>query len=121
MAVVSAFTTLPNIDWYDPNLRFVDLSGDGHADILITQDNVFTRHLSLGEAGYGPAEQQRKVFDEEQGHGSYSPTAPNPFIWPTSPGISRTWRVSATVKFATGPISAMAVLTPRSRWTTPPL
>ena len=27
------FASLPNIDWNSPNLRFVDLTGDGHADI----------------------------------------------------------------------------------------
>ena len=32
------FESLPVIDWSDPNLRFVDLTGDGHADILITED-----------------------------------------------------------------------------------
>ena len=36
------FRSLPNIDWKDPNLKFVDLTGDGHADILINKDNVFT-------------------------------------------------------------------------------
>ncbi len=28
------FASLPNIDWQDPNLRFVDLTGDGLADAL---------------------------------------------------------------------------------------
>jgi Salmonella virulence plasmid 65kDa B protein len=36
------FASLPNIDWQDPNLRFVDLTGDGHADALITEHEVFT-------------------------------------------------------------------------------
>jgi hypothetical protein len=30
----------------DPNLRFVDLDGDGHADVLITEDEAFTWHQS---------------------------------------------------------------------------
>ena len=30
------FQTLPNINWNDPNLRFIDLDGDGHGDLLIT-------------------------------------------------------------------------------------
>jgi hypothetical protein len=28
------FKSIPNIDWRDPNLKFVDLNGDGHADVL---------------------------------------------------------------------------------------
>ena len=36
------FARLPNIDWDDPNLRFVDLTGDGHADVLITEDDVIS-------------------------------------------------------------------------------
>ncbi|HSC88813.1 MAG TPA: SpvB/TcaC N-terminal domain-containing protein, partial [Polyangiaceae bacterium] len=28
------FRSLPNIDWNDPNLRVIDLDGDGHADLL---------------------------------------------------------------------------------------
>ena len=35
---VSGLLSLPNVDPHDPNLGFVDLTGDGHADILIIQD-----------------------------------------------------------------------------------
>ncbi|MCB1155840.1 VCBS repeat-containing protein, partial [bacterium] len=45
----------------------VDLSGDGHADILITEDNVFTWHLSLAEEGFGSAAMVTQPFDEEKG------------------------------------------------------
>ena len=45
----------PTVDWSDPNLRFVDLTGDGHADVLITEDDAFRWHASLAEAGFGPA------------------------------------------------------------------
>ena len=38
------FDSLPNLDWHDPNLRFVDLDGDGHADVLITEDDAL--HLA---------------------------------------------------------------------------
>ena len=61
------FASLPNIDWADPNLRFVDLTGDGHADALITEDEVFTWYPSLDERGFGPAEQSRQAIDEEAG------------------------------------------------------
>ncbi|MGD2071833.1 MAG: toxin TcdB middle/C-terminal domain-containing protein, partial [Gemmatimonadota bacterium] len=54
-------------DTRDPNLRFVDLDGDGRADMLITEDDVFVWHSSLGEEGFGPARQVRQAFDEERG------------------------------------------------------
>lgn len=62
-----AFTSLPNIDWKDPNLRFVDLTGDGLADILISEHDVLTWHAALGEQGFGPAEKVRQALDEEKG------------------------------------------------------
>jgi RHS repeat-associated protein len=63
----TTFNFLPRLDWDDPNLRFVDLTGDGHADALISEDKVFTWYPSLAEAGFGPAERARKALDEEKG------------------------------------------------------
>lgn len=62
-----AFRQLPNIRWDDPNTRFVDLSGDGHADVLITEHEVFTWYRSLEEDGFDAARQVRKPWDEEEG------------------------------------------------------
>jgi RHS repeat-associated protein len=61
------FTSLPNIAWRDPNLKFIDLTGDGHADILITEDQAFSWYPSLAESGFGPGERVRQAIDEEQG------------------------------------------------------
>ena len=61
------FTSLPNIAWRDANLKFIDLTGDGHADILITEDQAFSWYPSLAEAGFGPGENVRQAIDEEQG------------------------------------------------------
>ncbi len=61
------FTSLPNISWRDPNLKFIDLTGDGHADILITEDEAFSWYPSQSEAGFGPGEKVRQAIDEEQG------------------------------------------------------
>src|SRR5579883_2196511 len=61
------FTSLPNLRWDDPDLRFIDLDGDGHADVLITEEEVLTWHRSLGARGFGPARHVTKPFDEEQG------------------------------------------------------
>ena len=61
------FQAMPNLDWSDPNQRLIDLTGDGHADILITEHDVFTWYPSEAEKGYGPAEKTVKALDEESG------------------------------------------------------
>jgi RHS repeat-associated protein len=43
---------VPAVRHGDPNLRFVDLTGDGLADILVTEADAFTWYPSLGEDGF---------------------------------------------------------------------
>ena len=62
-----SFQSWPDVDWSDPNLKFVDLTGDGRADVFVTEDGVFTLYPSLGETGYGAAVQVRTPWDEERG------------------------------------------------------
>ncbi len=66
-ASLTTFRSLPVLDWNDPNLKFIDLTGDGHADILISEDSVFRWYPSLAEAGFGPQERAAKPLDEEIG------------------------------------------------------
>ncbi len=61
------FALLPDISWNDPNLRFVDLDGDGLVDVLLTQQDVFTWYPSLAEDGFGPGTQVHQPLDEKQG------------------------------------------------------
>jgi RHS repeat-associated protein len=61
------FRALPVTDWSDPNLRFVDLTGDGIADILITEDVAFRWYPSLLEEGFGPAVRIPAPGDERDG------------------------------------------------------
>jgi RHS repeat-associated protein len=61
------FESLPNINWNDPDLRFVDLTGDGLADILITHGEIFTWYESLGEEGFGRYSEVINQLDEEKG------------------------------------------------------
>lgn len=61
------FRKLPNVRWEEPNLRFVDLDGDGHADILITENDVLTWYPSLAEDGFDSARRVYQSRDEERG------------------------------------------------------
>ncbi len=61
------FPSWPNIDTRDPNLKFVDLTGDGHADILVSEEGVFTWYDSLGEEGFAYAGRVPQALDEETG------------------------------------------------------
>jgi RHS repeat-associated protein len=63
----SAFQSFPDLDTRDPNLKFVDVDGDGLADILVSEDEVMSWYPSLGQDGFGPRQYARKPFDEEQG------------------------------------------------------
>jgi RHS repeat-associated protein len=60
-----AFRSLPVLNWNDPNLRFVDLTGDGIADILITEDDAYKWHPSLLEEGFGCGVRVHIPLDEE--------------------------------------------------------
>ncbi|EMD29227.1 SpvB/TcaC N-terminal domain-containing protein [Amycolatopsis azurea] len=62
-----AFTARPDLDWNDANLRFVDLNGDGHVDVLLTGEQAFTWYRSLGEDGFDLAGRTFVPDDEEAG------------------------------------------------------
>jgi hypothetical protein len=61
------FTSRLNIDTRDPNVKFVDLDGDGHADVLITEDDAFVWHRLACRRGFGPAQRVVRSLDEEKG------------------------------------------------------
>ncbi|GMK37448.1 hypothetical protein PCCS19_05020 [Paenibacillus sp. CCS19] len=61
------FDRLPNIDMKDSNVRMVDLNGNGKADVLITEDHVFTWYESAGREGMENAHKIFLPFDEEEG------------------------------------------------------
>jgi RHS repeat-associated protein len=62
-----AFRSFPVRNWDDPNLRFVDITGDGIADVLITEDDAFTWHPSFLNEGFGRAVRVPVPHDEREG------------------------------------------------------
>ena len=60
-------TSIVNRNLSDPNLKFIDLDGDGHADLCISEDDAFIWHASQAEAGFGPAQRVVKALNEENG------------------------------------------------------
>jgi RHS repeat-associated protein len=62
-----SFEQLPVINWQDGHTRLIDLNGDGKADILITEENVFSWYPSAGKRGYDSKEISIGVTDEDKG------------------------------------------------------
>ncbi|NVB39974.1 toxin [Pseudenhygromyxa sp. WMMC2535] len=46
------FSAIPNIDWSDPGLQLVDLSGDGFPDLLLDRGDHFAWYRSKGPEGF---------------------------------------------------------------------
>ena len=108
------FKWAPTVNMKDPNLRFVDVTGDGFPDILISEDTVFTWYKSLAKEGFASAKRAPKSFDEEKGQSSSSPIPPSRSSWRIwQATASRISSASASARSATGPISAMAASAPR--------
>lgn len=62
-----SFNRRLNIDMRDSNVRHIDLDGDGKADILISEDEMFVWYESLGSEGFNNYRTIRKSRNEEAG------------------------------------------------------
>jgi RHS repeat-associated protein len=59
------FSSLPTVDLDAPDVRLVDLNGDGHADLLVAEGETLTWYPSLAEAGFGAGITLPARLDEE--------------------------------------------------------
>ncbi|MFT3772892.1 MAG: SpvB/TcaC N-terminal domain-containing protein [Minicystis sp.] len=65
-----AFPSQPVVDFADPNLRFVDLTGDGLEDVLVAwHDDRFLWFKSMGKDGFAEPIAYHKWSDEERAPG----------------------------------------------------
>ena len=51
----------------DPNVRMLDLTGDGKPDLVMTEERVITYYESQGKEGYAEHARALKALDEERG------------------------------------------------------
>lgn len=61
------FESFPNINTRDPNMRPIDLNGDGLADLLFTEENMMRWYPGAGEKGFEVSRTVAKAVDEEKG------------------------------------------------------
>ena len=61
------FRTLPRAELDAPGTRMIDLDGDGRADILVSEDHVYTWYASEGRQGFSTGGSVPKAFDENVG------------------------------------------------------
>ncbi|MFQ6163343.1 SpvB/TcaC N-terminal domain-containing protein [Sinorhizobium meliloti] len=52
---LTPFPSAPRIDWRDPSLRLLDLTGDGLPDLVITEQDQVAWHSGLGTKGFAAA------------------------------------------------------------------
>ncbi len=62
-----SFRNNVNIDWSDPYTKMLDLDGDGKADVLLTQDDIFTWFKNEGKDGFVKGGRRTTANNEEKG------------------------------------------------------
>lgn len=62
-----SFRRVPSVSADDPRVRYIDLDGDGHADLLLTEDEILTWWPSEAREGFAAPERVRMSRDEDLG------------------------------------------------------
>jgi len=62
-----SFQSLPVLDWRNPELKFIDLTGDGFADLLISEGDTLWWYKSLAVLGFSSGQRLPQAVDEEKG------------------------------------------------------
>jgi len=66
-AAFRAFEEMANVNFQDPNTKFLDVTGDGQPDLVMTENQVFVWYAANGKKGFKTAERTTKPFDENIG------------------------------------------------------
>lgn len=61
------FSAATNVDFRDPSVKRIDLSGDGRLGIVVAEDEAFVWYASEGKEGFKAAERAFRTLDEERG------------------------------------------------------
>ncbi|MEJ7608867.1 MAG: toxin TcdB middle/C-terminal domain-containing protein, partial [Bryobacteraceae bacterium] len=64
--VFKPYDVFPSFDLSDPNVRLVDLTGNGLSDALMTEGDHFLWFQCLGEKGYGPPRRIARKHDLDE-------------------------------------------------------
>jgi hypothetical protein len=62
-----AFKENLNVDWNSPYTKMLDLDGDGKADLLMTDEMVWTWYKNIGKEGFTTGGKNTTAYDEENG------------------------------------------------------
>ena len=61
------FAPAASIDWTSPNLRFLDIDGDGLADVLLTEDDALTWYPWVPDTGFAAPFRVATPAEENEG------------------------------------------------------
>ena len=76
------FQSFPNVNPHDPNLKFVDIDGDGLADILVSRTKFSHGIALMASRGSVPVNTPGSRTTRSAGLHYYSQIRLSPFLWP---------------------------------------